>query len=82
MPHAYEVMRDKFAKGAAVDSPAYNAAQSKAAAIYNSKHPGNPMHGADVKRKTKGTKADPDGIPGNFDDNLPPRKKRPPLHTK
>lgn len=53
MPHAYAVMRDKFAKGAAVDSPAYNAAQSKAAAIYNSKHKDNPMHGADVKPARK-----------------------------
>jgi hypothetical protein len=36
-------MRDKFAKGAAVDSPAYNRAQSKAAAIYNASHPGKPV---------------------------------------
>jgi hypothetical protein len=46
MPHAYEKMRDKFAKGAKKDSPAYNRAQSKAAAIYNSKHPGRPMSSA------------------------------------
>ncbi len=43
MPAQYEAMRDKFAKGAPVDSPAYNAAQSKAAAIYNSKHHKHPM---------------------------------------
>ena len=36
MPAKYEKMRDKFAKGAKKDSPAYNRAQSKAAAIYNS----------------------------------------------
>ena len=36
MPKRYEAMRDKFAKGAKVDSPEYNQAQSKAAAIYNS----------------------------------------------
>ena len=36
MPARYEAMRNKFAKGAAVDSPAYNAAQTKAAKIYNS----------------------------------------------
>jgi hypothetical protein len=46
MPHAYEKMRDKFAKGAKKDSPAYNSAQSKAAAIYNAKHPKRPMSSA------------------------------------
>ena len=35
MPKHYESMRDKFAKGAAKDSPQYNAAQTKAAKIYN-----------------------------------------------
>ena len=43
MPRAYEKMRDKFAKGAKVDSPAYNEAQSKAAAIYNARHKSNPV---------------------------------------
>jgi hypothetical protein len=43
MPEAYTAMRNKFAKGAAVDSPAYNRAQSKAAAIYNASHPGKPV---------------------------------------
>ena len=54
MPKQYEAMRDKFAKGAAVDSPAYNRAQSKAAAIYNSQHPGRPVtgkHGAEALKK-------------------------------
>ena len=55
MPKAYEAMRDKFAKGAAVDSPAYNAAQSKAAAIYNSMHHDAPVTGSaePVTRKAK-----------------------------
>jgi hypothetical protein len=43
MPKAYEAMRDKFAAGAAVDSPAYDRAQAKAAAIYNAKHRRNPV---------------------------------------
>jgi len=43
MPKQYEAMRGKFAQGAKKDSPKYNAAQSKAAAIYNSKHPGKPV---------------------------------------
>jgi hypothetical protein len=43
MPKEYEVIRDRIAKGAAVDSPAYNKAQSIAAAIYNKRHPGHPL---------------------------------------
>lgn len=35
MPAKYEAIRDKLAKGAKKDSPAYNRAQSSAAAIYN-----------------------------------------------
>jgi hypothetical protein len=35
MPKKYEAIRDKIAKGAAVDSPAYNRAQTVAAKIYN-----------------------------------------------
>ena len=35
MPKAYEAMRDKFAKGAKVNSPRYDQAQTKAAKIYN-----------------------------------------------
>ena len=38
MPKQYEAMRDKFAQGAPKDSKKYNEAQSKAAAIYNSRH--------------------------------------------
>ena len=33
----YEAMRDKFSRGAPVDSPQYNKAQSKAARIYNAR---------------------------------------------
>lgn len=54
MPRAYEAMRDKFAEGAPVDSPKYNAAQSKAAAIYNAKHKKRPVTG---KSDTVATKA-------------------------
>lgn len=53
MPAAYERMRDKFAKGAKKDSPGYNAAQSKAAKIYNSKHPDSPMGSGDEYEKDK-----------------------------
>lgn len=45
MPKQYEALRDKFAKGAPKDSPAYNRAQAKAAAIYNAKHPKAPVTG-------------------------------------
>lgn len=34
MPKQYEAIRDKVAKGAKKDSPAYDKAQSRAAAIY------------------------------------------------
>ena len=54
MPKQYEAMRSKFAKGAKKDSPAYNKAQSKAAAIYNSQHQARPMsaaHPEGAKRK-------------------------------
>jgi hypothetical protein len=43
MPKQYEAMRDKFAGGAKKDSPAYNRAQAKAAAIYNAAHPKSPV---------------------------------------
>ena len=46
MPKQYEAMRQKFAKGAKKDSPAYNRAQSRAAAIYNSQHQDMPMAAA------------------------------------
>jgi hypothetical protein len=35
MPAKYEAIRDKLAKGAPVNSPQYNAAQTSAARIYN-----------------------------------------------
>jgi len=53
MPKQYEAMRDKFAEGAPVDSPKYNRAQSKAAAIYNSKHKDNPVTGKSEGKKKK-----------------------------
>lgn len=46
MPKVYEAMRDKFAQ-----TMSYDAAQSKAAAIYNSKHPNAPMGAEHAKRK-------------------------------
>lgn len=43
MPKRYEAMRDHFAKGAKKDSPTYDAAQTKAAKIYNAtRKPGEP----------------------------------------
>lgn len=45
MPKAYESMRDKFSK-----SMDYDAAQAKAAAIYNSKHKDNPVTGKAHRR--------------------------------
>ena len=56
MPKAYESMRDKFAKGASKDSPEYDAAQSKAAAIYNSKHKGKPVTGKKKDKRAKKAK--------------------------
>lgn len=48
MPKAYESMRDKFSK-----SMSYDAAQAKAAAIYNSKHKDNPVTAAHRRHKAK-----------------------------
>ena len=48
MPAAYEAMRDKFSK-----SMSHNAAQAKAAAIYNSKHKDNPVAGGHRRHKAK-----------------------------
>jgi hypothetical protein len=49
MPYAYERMRDKFAK-----SMDYDAAQGKAARIYNSQHPSSPVgRYSDSKKKPK-----------------------------
>jgi hypothetical protein len=56
MPKQYEAMRDKFAGDAEVDSPAYNRAQSKAAAIYNSKHKKKPVTGKKSKKAKKKAK--------------------------
>ena len=61
MPKQYEAIRDKLAKGAAVDSPAYNQAQSRAAAIYNSSHQSEPM-----------SSAHPEGAPRKSP--MPPKK--------
>ena len=52
MPAEYEAMRDKFAR-----TMGYDAAQSKAAAIYTSRHPDDPASGwADTKRAAKKTR--------------------------
>jgi hypothetical protein len=53
MPKAYEAMRDKFAQGADEDSPKYDRAQAKAAAIYNAKHKKRPVTSRHKKRSTK-----------------------------
>jgi hypothetical protein len=53
MPKAYEAMRDRFAEGAPVDSPKYDRAQSRAAAIYNAKHPGRPVTGKHKRKRAK-----------------------------
>lgn len=55
MARAYEAMRDKFAK-----EIGYDAGQSKAAAIYNSKHPKAPVTGKPDKKKA--TKKSPPQI--------------------
>lgn len=52
MPKQYEAMRDKFAS----EGMDYDAAQGKAAAIYNSKHPGAPVTGKSEGKKPKGGK--------------------------
>ncbi len=46
MPKAYESMRDSFMK----KGMSKDAAQAKAAAIYNSKHPGAPVTGKHKKK--------------------------------
>jgi hypothetical protein len=51
MPYAYERMRDKFAQ-----TMGYDAAQGKAARIYNSQHPNNPVtRYSDRKKKKPGS---------------------------
>jgi len=49
MPKPYEVMRDKFAG----EGMSCGAAQSKAARIYNSKHPGAPVTGKHSGTRTQ-----------------------------
>lgn len=49
MPKGYERMRDKFI----AEGMSEKAANSKAARIWNSKHPGNPVTG---KHRKKGKK--------------------------
>jgi hypothetical protein len=61
MPKAYEAMRDKFAEGAPEDSPKYDRAQARAAAIYNAKHPRRPVtgkHKAKRRRRAKVSSAE------------------------
>jgi len=53
MPSSYEAMRDRFAQNAPKDSKKYNEAQSRAAAIYNSKHKKRPVTGKHAKRRGK-----------------------------
>lgn len=50
MPKQYEAMRDKLAAG----GMNYDAAQSKAAAIYNAKHPKAPVTGNPNNEKPRG----------------------------
>lgn len=47
MPKAYESMRDKFAG----EGMSYDAAQAKAARIYNAKHPNAPVTGRSEGRR-------------------------------
>lgn len=49
MPKGYEKMRDSFMR----DGMTRKAAQAKAARIWNSKHPGNPV-GRHAKKRKKG----------------------------
>jgi len=54
MPYAYERMRDKFAQ-----TMGYDAAQAKAARIYNSQHPNSPVgRYSDHKKKKKKKKGE------------------------
>ena len=49
MPKAYESMRDKFAQ-----SMPLKAAKTKAAKIYNSNNPGNPVTGKSEGKRKRG----------------------------
>jgi hypothetical protein len=53
MPKQYEAIRDKFA----AEGMDYDEAQSRAAAIYNSKHPGKPVTGSSDKKRKSHAKA-------------------------
>lgn len=60
MPRAYEKMRDKFVR----DGLGYDAAQEKAARIYNSKHKDAPVTGkSDQKGRKKKRKKRPQPLP-------------------
>lgn len=48
MPHGYEQMRDKFMQ----QGMSKKEAQKKAARIWNSKHPGNPVGKHAAKKKS------------------------------
>lgn len=49
MPRQYTAMRNKFV----ADGMSYDAAQAKAAAIYNAKHPRAPVTGRHKPKKKK-----------------------------
>lgn len=52
MPKGYEHMRDKFMR----DGMSEDAAQEKAAKIWNSQHPSNPVTGKHKGKKSAGHK--------------------------
>lgn len=59
MPKAYEKMRDKFA----AEGMDYDAAQGKAARIYNSNNPGNPVGATtEARGKPSGTSRKKKGL--------------------
>lgn len=47
MPHGYEVIRDRLIRSGLSKKKA----QERAARIWNSQHPGNPVGGHDKKKK-------------------------------
>lgn len=64
MPKQYEAIRDKFAKGAKKDSPSYDAAQSKAAAIYVSQGKTKKERSQRAKTLHEGVRAMVDKVKG------------------
>jgi hypothetical protein len=70
MPKQYEAIRNKLAKGAKPGSPAYDRAQSSAAAIYNSRHHDRPM-----------SAAHPEGAPRKSSIGLEPITKKSRWHA-